>query len=189
MSEPSGYKIKTAPLVGAPDGEMFDIDSMPPESITKIKIIATKNQIGSLLEQIDPSIELSNIDSVIQQQMEKRNITPTFNPTDTNQTQYKQLTPLITQLQKENLKIQIKNLLQRIDSSIQITDENIDSVIATKLVENGIDSTQTQFYQLTELKRKLQEKKGGKKHKSKRYRKSRKQRKTKRRLRRSYKYK
>ena len=169
---------------------------MPAGSINQGKIKATKTYIGTLLQQIEPGIQITNenIDSVIQQQMEKRNITPTFYPRDTNLTQFDQLTALIKQLNQENLKIQIKNLLQKIDSSIQITDENIDSVIATKLVENEIDSTQPQFDQLTTLKGKLEqklEKIGGKKHKSKRYRKSRKQRKTKtkRRLRRSYKYK
>ena len=89
-------------------------------------------------------------------------------------------------------KTYIGTLLQQIEPGIQITNENIDSVIATKLVENEIDTTQTQLNQLTALLTQLQkEKKGGKKHKSKRYRKSRKQRKTKtkRRLRRSYKYK
>lgn len=97
--------------------------------------------------------------------------------------------------QIKKLKFQIATLLPQIDPSIDLS--NIDSVIATKLVENGIDSTQPQFKQLTALIKQLnqekleQEKKGGKKQKSKRYRKSRKQRKTKtkRRLRRSYKYK
>ena len=171
---------------------MFNNDDMPAGSINQGKIKATKTYIGTLLQQIEPGIVLTNenIDSVIQQQMVNRNIIPTFNPKDTNPTQFKQLTELLEQLNQEILKIQIKNLLQQIDSSIQITDENIDSVIATKLVENEIDSTQPQFDQLTTLLTALK-KKGGKKQKSKRYRKSRKQRKTKtkRRLRRSYKYK
>ena len=173
---------------------MFNNGDMPAGSINQGKIKATKTYIGTLLQQIEPGIQITNenIDSVIQQQMEKRNITPTFYPRDTNLTQFDQLTALIKQLNQENLKIQIKTLLPQIDPSIDLS--NIDYVIATKMVENGIDSTQPQLQQLTDLKRKLEqklEKIGGKKHKSKRYRKSRKQRKTKtkRRLRRSYKYK
>lgn len=120
---------------------MFNNDDMPPGSINQKTIIARKSYISNLLKKIEPDIQITNenIDYVIQQQMEKRNITPTFNPTDTIPNQFDQLSVLLKQLQQE----------------------------------------------------KLQEKKGGKKQKSKRYRKSRKQRKTKtkRRLRRSYKYK
>lgn len=134
----SNYQIETADFGNAPT-EMYDNYNMPAGSINPARIMFTKTQIASLLNQIEPGIVLTdkNIDSVIQQQMEKRNITPTFNPTDTNITQFQQLTALLTAL-KDKLE---------------------------------------------------QEKKGGKKQKSKRYRKSRKQRKTKtkRRLRRSYK--
>ncbi len=99
----------------------------------------------------------------------------------------KKIPPPAILSQINNTKTQIATLLK-----IHPNDPNLDSVIATKLVENEIDTTQTQLNQLTALLTQLQkEKKGGKKHKSKKYRKSRKQRKTKtkRRLRRSYKYK
>lgn len=84
---------------------MFNNDDMPPGSINSAKIIATKSYISNLLKKIEPSIQITNenIDSVIQQQMVKRNIIPTFNPSDTNQTQFDQLTALLTQLQQENL--------------------------------------------------------------------------------------
>ena len=63
---------------------------MPAGSINQGKIKATKTYIGTLLQQIEPGIQITNenIDSVIQQQMEKRNITPTFYPRDTNLTQF-----------------------------------------------------------------------------------------------------
>jgi hypothetical protein len=112
--------------------EMFARKKMPPPSIPS-QINNTKTQIESLLKQIEPGIEITDIDSTIQQQMTANKID--YNPNDPN--------------------------------------------------------LQTRLVQLTTLKEKLEEKKGGKKQKSKRYRKSRKQRKTKtkRRLRRSYKYK
>ncbi len=78
---------------------------MPAGSINQGKINATKGYISNLLKQIEPGIQITNenIDSVIQQQMEKRNITPTFNPSDTNLTQFDQLTALIKQLNQEKL--------------------------------------------------------------------------------------
>ena len=100
MSEPSGYKSDE--YDEEPDWPQLSGDktNLPPTALlSKIKI--TKNQIATLLKQIDPSIELSNIDSAIQEQMKNRNITPTFNPNDTIQNQFDQLTALLTQLQKE----------------------------------------------------------------------------------------
>ena len=99
----------------------------------------------------------------------------------------------------DSLKLQIKDLLLQIDTTINLS--NIDAVIAQKMTEidfNPNDTLANQYKKLTELKKKLEvlQKKGGKRQKSKRqkskrYRKSKKQRKTKtkRRLRRSYKYK
>ena len=84
----------------APDGEMFTRTKLPPDAIPS-QIRSTKDWIARLLKQIDPSIDLSNLDSVIQEQMEKRKIIPTFNPVDTQQNQLNQLTALLTQLQKE----------------------------------------------------------------------------------------
>jgi hypothetical protein len=70
----------------------------------------------------------------------------------------------------DSLKLQIKNLLSQIEPGIEITESNIDAVIAQKMTENGIEfnpnepSLQNQYDKLTELKGKLEalQKKGGK---------------------------
>ena len=62
-----------------------------------IKII--KTQIANLLPKIVPDIDLSDIDSVIKTQMDANSIV--FDPTDTIQNQYKQLTELKEKLNKK----------------------------------------------------------------------------------------
>ena len=103
-----------------------------------------------------------------------------------------------TNLPSEAILSQIKSTKDLIATLLEKpNDSNLDFVIQQMTV-NGIKynpnepNSQIRFDKLRELLKQLnEEKKGGKKHKSKRYRKSRKQRKTKtkRRLRRSYKYK
>jgi hypothetical protein len=93
-------------FANAPGGIMVANDNMPAGSITPGKINSLKTQIKNLLLQIELGIEITetNIDSVIVQQMQKRNITPIFVPKEPSlQTQYDQLTTLLKQLNQEKL--------------------------------------------------------------------------------------
>jgi len=185
MSKPSGYSSDEYNSEDEVVGPLVvDRNNMLADAIPG-QIKNTKRRIAELLK--ISNLPQSYIDTVIAQKMTDND----FNPNEPNQQiKLNNLTTLLT-------KYQIAKLLQ-IDTTIDLS--NIDAVIAQKMTENDIkinpnDTLENQL-QLTELKgkleEKLQEKKGGKKHKkSKRYRKSKKQRKTKtkRRLRRSYKYK
>lgn len=97
MSEPSRYQIQTAPFGNAPT-EMVNTNSMLPEAMSS-QIKKLKFQIASLLPQIDPSIDLSNIDSAIQK-MTANGIK--YDPNEPNQqTKLNKLTALLEQLQQE----------------------------------------------------------------------------------------
>ncbi len=90
-------------------------NKMPPDAISRQIInINTKSRIAELLQQIDPTIDLSNIDSTIQDQMTENGIE--FNPNESNpQTKLNNLTELQGKLQEklEQEKLEQKALQEK----------------------------------------------------------------------------